>query len=188
MSLHSEWVHLWVHSGSGTCRGIVVGFERAGRTAAQWSVWLFCRCPYCAQGQRSSEMASPVRPDIREADAPGWVVSVETRGYPTGGVRVERLRSRAARVSGGYNIAVGERQRRPDGHETRAYNRSVVAAGATWWVEDLPPGVGRVEAARACVARDPLQVACARLVYVPFRVQAGAARWSQLRSMKGRRS
>lgn len=58
----------------------------------------------------------------------------------------------------GYDIAVGGSQRRSDWEEERAHIRSLAEAGATWWVEYLPPGVGDLEAARASVARGPLRV------------------------------
>lgn len=58
----------------------------------------------------------------------------------------------------GYEIAVGGSRRRPDWDEERAYIRSLVEAGATWWSEYLPPGVGDLEAVRTCIARGPLRI------------------------------
>ncbi|MGH2536301.1 MAG: LLM class flavin-dependent oxidoreductase [Candidatus Promineifilaceae bacterium] len=57
----------------------------------------------------------------------------------------------------GYEIAIGGSQRRPDWEEERAYIRSLAAAGATWWVEYVPPDTGDLAAARAAVARGPLR-------------------------------
>lgn len=58
----------------------------------------------------------------------------------------------------GYDIAVGGSQRRADWDEERAYIRSLAEAGATWWVEYLPPDVGDLEIARAHIARGPLRI------------------------------
>jgi alkanesulfonate monooxygenase SsuD/methylene tetrahydromethanopterin reductase-like flavin-dependent oxidoreductase (luciferase family) len=57
-----------------------------------------------------------------------------------------------------FDIAVGGSPRRDDWDEERAYIRALAAAGATWWVEYLPPETGSLDTVRASVARGPLRV------------------------------
>lgn len=66
---------------------------------------------------------------------------------------------RAIRANAGdrpYDVAVGGAPRRDDWDEEREYVRAVADAGATWFVEWVPPG----EAAtmREAVDRGPLRV------------------------------
>jgi alkanesulfonate monooxygenase SsuD/methylene tetrahydromethanopterin reductase-like flavin-dependent oxidoreductase (luciferase family) len=61
-------------------------------------------------------------------------------------------------ASAGYDIAVGGSPRRPDREEERAYIRSVAEAGATWWIEYIPPDAGDLEDVRAGIARGPLRI------------------------------
>jgi alkanesulfonate monooxygenase SsuD/methylene tetrahydromethanopterin reductase-like flavin-dependent oxidoreductase (luciferase family) len=58
--------------------------------------------------------------------------------------------------SAGYDIVVGGSPRRDDWDEERAYIRSLAEAGATWWLEYIPPNVGDLDVARAYIARGPL--------------------------------
>ena len=56
----------------------------------------------------------------------------------------------------GYDICLGGSERGPDPEEERAHIQSVADAGATWWVEWVPPG--EIETARQAVGRGPLRV------------------------------
>jgi alkanesulfonate monooxygenase SsuD/methylene tetrahydromethanopterin reductase-like flavin-dependent oxidoreductase (luciferase family) len=58
----------------------------------------------------------------------------------------------------GYDIVVGGSPRRPDREEERNYIRSLAEAGATWWIEYIPPDVGGPESVRASIARGPLRI------------------------------
>jgi alkanesulfonate monooxygenase SsuD/methylene tetrahydromethanopterin reductase-like flavin-dependent oxidoreductase (luciferase family) len=58
----------------------------------------------------------------------------------------------------GYDIVVGGSPRRPDWEEERNYIRSLAEAGATWWIEYIPPDVGGPESVRASIARGPLRI------------------------------
>jgi hypothetical protein len=67
---------------------------------------------------------------------------------------VRELRGRAP--SPAWDIAVGGQQRREDWDEEREHLRGVAAAGATWWVEWLPPASADV--LREGVRRGPLRI------------------------------
>ena len=54
----------------------------------------------------------------------------------------------------GYDISVGGSPRGEDWEAERAYIRALAKAGATWWVEYVPPD--DVESMRASIARGPL--------------------------------
>lgn len=56
---------------------------------------------------------------------------------------------------GPFDVALGGRRRRPDEAAERAYLAALESAGATWWLEFVPPGTPE-EMARA-VARGPLR-------------------------------
>ena len=56
----------------------------------------------------------------------------------------------------GYDICLGGSERGPDPEKERAHIQSVADAGATWWVEWVPPG--EIETARQAVGRGPLRV------------------------------
>jgi alkanesulfonate monooxygenase SsuD/methylene tetrahydromethanopterin reductase-like flavin-dependent oxidoreductase (luciferase family) len=58
----------------------------------------------------------------------------------------------------GYDIAVGGSPRRADWEEERDYIWSLAEAGATWWVEYIPPESGYVETVRAMIEPGPLRV------------------------------
>jgi alkanesulfonate monooxygenase SsuD/methylene tetrahydromethanopterin reductase-like flavin-dependent oxidoreductase (luciferase family) len=58
----------------------------------------------------------------------------------------------------GYDIAVGGSPRRDDWEEERAYIRSLAEAGATWWVEYIPPDTGGLDIVRANIDRGPLRI------------------------------
>jgi alkanesulfonate monooxygenase SsuD/methylene tetrahydromethanopterin reductase-like flavin-dependent oxidoreductase (luciferase family) len=57
-----------------------------------------------------------------------------------------------------YDIAVGGMPRRQDWEEERAYIRALAEAGATWWLEYIPPDTGARSAVRACIERGPLRI------------------------------
>jgi alkanesulfonate monooxygenase SsuD/methylene tetrahydromethanopterin reductase-like flavin-dependent oxidoreductase (luciferase family) len=56
----------------------------------------------------------------------------------------------------GYDVCLGGSERGPDPEKERAHIRSMAEAGATWWVEWVPPG--EIEAARQVVGRGPLRI------------------------------
>jgi hypothetical protein len=55
-----------------------------------------------------------------------------------------------------FDIALGGRPRRKDWKRDQVLMRSLAEAGATWYVEYLPPGT--YKAMHAAVARGPLRV------------------------------
>ena len=55
----------------------------------------------------------------------------------------------------GYDFVMGGRRRQPDEAAERAWLREIEAAGATWWMEWVPPGLA--EEMRALVRRGPLR-------------------------------
>jgi alkanesulfonate monooxygenase SsuD/methylene tetrahydromethanopterin reductase-like flavin-dependent oxidoreductase (luciferase family) len=57
-----------------------------------------------------------------------------------------------------FDIVLGGRHRGDDGEKERALIRSLAEAGATWWIEYIPPETGGLDAARACITRGPLRV------------------------------
>jgi hypothetical protein len=57
-----------------------------------------------------------------------------------------------------FDIALGGRRRARDWEKERALIRSLADAGATWWVEYVPPEIGGLDAMRACVERGPLRI------------------------------
>ncbi len=74
---------------------------------------------------------------------------------------VRTLRSLATRARGAhkpFDIALGGRERGSDWDKERAFIQSLADAGATWWVEYVPPRVGDLNAARKCIARGPLRI------------------------------
>jgi alkanesulfonate monooxygenase SsuD/methylene tetrahydromethanopterin reductase-like flavin-dependent oxidoreductase (luciferase family) len=74
---------------------------------------------------------------------------------------VRSLRAMAAEQRGAskpFDIALGGRHRDEDWAKERALIESLAEAGATWWVEYVPPEVGGPEEIRACVERGPLRV------------------------------
>jgi alkanesulfonate monooxygenase SsuD/methylene tetrahydromethanopterin reductase-like flavin-dependent oxidoreductase (luciferase family) len=58
-------------------------------------------------------------------------------------------------VEGQYDIVIGGSERREDWDAEREHIRAVARAGATWWIEWVPPG--DPEAMRAAIARGPLR-------------------------------
>lgn len=56
----------------------------------------------------------------------------------------------------GYDIATGGSRRRADWEEERGYIQSLAEAGATWWVEAVPPDEPGVM--QACIERGPLRI------------------------------
>lgn len=73
-------------------------------------------------------------------------------------VRALRAMAEQARGTAPFDIAVGGGQRGDDWDKERALIKSLADAGATWWVEYVPPSIGDLDAARACVARGPLRI------------------------------
>lgn len=60
--------------------------------------------------------------------------------------------------AGSFDIAVGGRHRGDDWERERALIRSLDAAGATWWIEYLPPQIGGVKQIQEAIKRGPLRV------------------------------
>ncbi len=58
----------------------------------------------------------------------------------------------------GYDIAVGGSSRRPDWEQEREYIRSLAEAGATWWMEYIPPAAGDLEMVRTLIRSGPLRI------------------------------
>jgi alkanesulfonate monooxygenase SsuD/methylene tetrahydromethanopterin reductase-like flavin-dependent oxidoreductase (luciferase family) len=57
-----------------------------------------------------------------------------------------------------FDIVLGGRHRADDWSHERAHMRAVAEAGATWWIEYLPPELGGLEQIRACIERGPLRI------------------------------
>ena len=57
-----------------------------------------------------------------------------------------------------FDIALGGRQRYEDWDAERAFIKSLAEAGATWWVEYVPPEIGGPAEFRAAVQRGPLRI------------------------------
>ena len=55
-----------------------------------------------------------------------------------------------------FDIAIGGRERREDWDAERAFIRSIADAGATWWMEGLPPA--ELEVTRTWIQRGPLRI------------------------------
>ena len=58
--------------------------------------------------------------------------------------------------AGAFDVVVGGRERRGDWEQERAHLRTVAEAGATWWIEWMPPS--DFEAMREAIARGPLRI------------------------------
>lgn len=58
----------------------------------------------------------------------------------------------------GYDIAVGGSSRGPDWEQEREYIRSLAEAGATWWIDYIPPAAGDLETVRAMIRSGPLHI------------------------------
>jgi alkanesulfonate monooxygenase SsuD/methylene tetrahydromethanopterin reductase-like flavin-dependent oxidoreductase (luciferase family) len=61
-------------------------------------------------------------------------------------------------ASAPFDIALGGRHRGDDQEQERALIRSLAEAGATWWIEYVPPQIGGLDAIRASIERGPLRV------------------------------
>ncbi len=57
-----------------------------------------------------------------------------------------------------FDIVLGGRRRRSDWEQERTHLKAVAEAGATWWIEYLPPEVGGLADVRAAIARGPLRI------------------------------
>ncbi len=57
-----------------------------------------------------------------------------------------------------FDLAFGGRQRADDWDAERAYVKSLAGAGATWWVEYVPPEIGGPAEIRRAITRGPLRV------------------------------
>jgi alkanesulfonate monooxygenase SsuD/methylene tetrahydromethanopterin reductase-like flavin-dependent oxidoreductase (luciferase family) len=57
----------------------------------------------------------------------------------------------------GYEIAIGGRERDADEQKERAHIQALAEAGATWWIEWIPPG--ELAEVQAAIARGPLRPA-----------------------------
>jgi len=71
-------------------------------------------------------------------------------------VRALRRRAREERGDEPFDIAVGGRRRGADEEAERELIGSLAEAGATWWIEYIPPDAGTFDDVRAHVARGPL--------------------------------
>jgi alkanesulfonate monooxygenase SsuD/methylene tetrahydromethanopterin reductase-like flavin-dependent oxidoreductase (luciferase family) len=74
---------------------------------------------------------------------------------------VRALRAMAAQQRGAntpFDIALGGRYRDEDWDKERVLIKSMAEAGATWWVEYLPPQLGGMDVIHDAVARGPLRV------------------------------
>ena len=73
---------------------------------------------------------------------------------------VQALKAEVARLRGHdapFDIVLGGRKRAEDWDRERAHITAVAEAGATWWMEYLPPEIGDLATARACIERGPLR-------------------------------
>lgn len=61
-------------------------------------------------------------------------------------------------VSGPFDIVVGGSRRDDDWERRRALIRSLAAAGATWWLEYIPPDTGELDIVRDHIAGGPLRI------------------------------
>jgi alkanesulfonate monooxygenase SsuD/methylene tetrahydromethanopterin reductase-like flavin-dependent oxidoreductase (luciferase family) len=59
-------------------------------------------------------------------------------------------------ASSRYDISVGGSKRREDWDEERAYIKSLAEAGASWWIEYVPPD--DLDKMRSAIARGPLRI------------------------------
>lgn len=59
---------------------------------------------------------------------------------------------------GPFDIALGGRRRGDDWEQEGTLIKSLAEAGATWWIEYLPPQIGGLEEIRACVERGSLRI------------------------------
>lgn len=57
---------------------------------------------------------------------------------------------------GAFDIVLGGRPRDDDWEKDRALVRALAEAGATWWVEYVPPDMGGIEEIRGAIERGPL--------------------------------
>jgi hypothetical protein len=55
-----------------------------------------------------------------------------------------------------YEIAIGGRERGPDWEQEREHIKAIAEAGATWWMEAIPPD--EPETIRKWVMRGPLRI------------------------------
>jgi alkanesulfonate monooxygenase SsuD/methylene tetrahydromethanopterin reductase-like flavin-dependent oxidoreductase (luciferase family) len=61
-------------------------------------------------------------------------------------------------TAGPFDIAIGGRARGDDWERERAQIFSLSEAGATWWIEYLPPETGGIEDIQGCIERGPLRI------------------------------
>jgi alkanesulfonate monooxygenase SsuD/methylene tetrahydromethanopterin reductase-like flavin-dependent oxidoreductase (luciferase family) len=61
-------------------------------------------------------------------------------------------------ASASFDIALGGGGRSEDWEQERALIRSLAEAGATWWIEYLPPWLGGLDEMRQCITRGPLRI------------------------------
>jgi alkanesulfonate monooxygenase SsuD/methylene tetrahydromethanopterin reductase-like flavin-dependent oxidoreductase (luciferase family) len=76
-------------------------------------------------------------------------------------VEVRELKERIGEMrtaDGPYDIALGGRRRGKDWGKEREYIASIAEAGATWWIEYLPPQLGGLDRVRAAIEQGPLQI------------------------------
>ncbi len=74
---------------------------------------------------------------------------------------VRSLRTMAERRRGKdlpFDIVLGGRHRANDWDQERALIKSLAEAGATWWIEYLPPELGGMDVIREAITRGPLRI------------------------------
>lgn len=57
-----------------------------------------------------------------------------------------------------FDIALGGRQRDANWEKERALIKSLAEAGATWWVEYMPPEIGGIDEVRQAIKQGPLRI------------------------------
>lgn len=94
----------------------------------------------------------------------GSCMYLDTRGGPWRDWApddVRTLRTMAQRQRGPvapFDIVLGGRQRGANWEQERALINSLAQAGATWWIEYLPPELGALDVIRKAIARGPLRI------------------------------
>jgi alkanesulfonate monooxygenase SsuD/methylene tetrahydromethanopterin reductase-like flavin-dependent oxidoreductase (luciferase family) len=94
----------------------------------------------------------------------GSCMYIDTRGGPWRDWTpedVQTLRTMAERWRSKdvpFDIVLGGRQRDDDWDQERALIKSLAEAGATWWIEYLPPELGGLDVIREAITRGPLRI------------------------------
>ncbi|TME35674.1 MAG: LLM class flavin-dependent oxidoreductase [Chloroflexi bacterium] len=92
---------------------------------------------------------------LYRAESPGS--SVDVGSLPPDNIRaLKRFVERERRASTEFDIVVGGRKRGEDWERERDTIRAVADAGATWWIEWIPPG--DPDAMRMAIERGPIRI------------------------------